>query len=627
MISRSSGKKKAGKGFAYLLCLLAFCSVAIVNAAPIELAPEDHLFTDFEHPTVNDATSSRPEPIISLRGQADERFIAAINSRFRQKDYEGVISRARQFLEKNPRSGLAHEIIGTAEFLRGNADQAVEALETATELEDEQSGPWTKLGVIQMEAGEIETAEASLKKALSVNPNDHFAHQRLGLLYEYKNNTAHAINHLEKGLKGSTSNYLGVSVNLARLYSATGRHNDAVEVLKPRLPMEASAPRAHLILATAYLELEQYEKAYRRFERAASLDSELKEARLGMAISERMAGNPESSLELLESLLSRNPEWDKALAEKSKALLALDRAEQAESTFDEYIKAGGDRGYAFKRMARHHLENGQPGKAKALYRELVERELADANVYVELSELSMAEKAYEEGEKILRLGLERMPENVYLRLRLGSYLAALTRYDEAIPELSRARELAPDNPAVLRALSLAQSRTGDTSAAAASAKELYQRVPNNDTAIFYAARLQANGQDREAIEIYRNLLENIPDNPLVLNNLAALLAGTGELEEAERLARRANALVSENPQLMDTLGWILHQRGRHEEASRLLEQAVSFAPSEASLRYHYGVVLAQQGNREAARRELTEAVRLDPEAKWTAEAQSRLTDL
>ncbi|WP_341938750.1 tetratricopeptide repeat protein [Marinimicrobium sp. C2-29] len=540
--------------------------------------PDDQPFTDLQHPTVNKASSSRPEPIVSLRGNPDVRFIAAINRRFKQKDYDGVISRSRQFLEKHPRSGLAHEIIGTAEFLQGNEAQALEALSTATELESDQSGPWTKLGVIQMEAGEIETAKVSLEKAVAINPNDHFAHQRLGLLYEFKNEPARAISHLEKGLKGTPIDYLGVSVNLARLYGATGQHNRAVEVLEPRLPMEASAPRAHLILATAYLELEQFEKAYQRFEQAESLDPELREARLGMAISQRLTGNPDRSLALLEPLVSRHPEWDKALAEKAKALLALDRVEQAESTFNDYIKAGGDRRYALKRRARYHLDNDQPDKARALYRDLVERELADANVYAELSELFMAEKAYKEGEAALRQGLEQMPESVYLRLRLGSYLAALTRYDEAIPELERAHKLAPENPTVLRTLSLAQSRIGDTGAAATSAGELHERVANNDTAIFYASRLQADGQDQKAIELYRRVLEDVSDNALVLNNLATLLADAGDLQEAERLARKANSLVSDNPQLMDTLGSILRQRGRHEEATRLLERAASLAP-------------------------------------------------
>lgn len=578
MNSRSVGTDRAGIGFACVFAVLACFSIAIAHAAPIELAHYENLFTDFEHPTVNNPSSSRPEPIISLRGQPDGTFVSAINRLFRQKDYDGAISRSRTFLEKNPRSGLAHEIIGTAEFLRGNTDQAVSALEIATELEDDQSGPWTKLGVIQMEAGDIQTAEASLKKAVVINPEDHFAHQRLGLLYEYNNNLARAIGHLEKGLKGAPACYLGVSVNLARLYSTTGQHHRAVEVLEPRLPMDAVAPKAHLILATAFLELEQFDEAYRRFERAAHLDPELKEASLGMAISRRMAGNLDSALELLESLLSDYPKWDKALAEKAKALLALDQVERAESTFDDYIEAGGDRGYALSRLARYHLDNDQTDKAKTLYRELIDRELADANVYISLSELAMSEEAYGEGEQVLRSGIEQMPDNAYLGFRLGSYLAALTRYDEAIPELNRARTLAPDDPAILRALSLAQSRTGDTGAAAVSAGELHERVANNDTAIFYASRLEADGQNQKAIELYRRVLEDIPDNPLVLNNLAMLLADSGDLQEAERLARKANSLVSDNPQLMDTLGSILQQRGSHEEASRLLERAASLVP-------------------------------------------------
>ena len=104
---------------------------------------------------------------------------------------------------------------------------------------------------------------------------------------------------------------------------------------------------------------------------------------------------------------------------------------------------------------------------------------------------------------------------------------------------------------------------------------------------------------------YRRAIERAPDNPILLNNLAYLLAGDpATRDEAVRLAERAHGLAPQSPVVADTLGWILYLKGDLPRAEALLAAAAKAAPGIAEVRYHLGMVYAKQGKTPRRRREL-----------------------
>lgn len=563
-------------------------------------------------------------PLIAIDGRLGADALGDVNKRLQSGNYDALIEKARAIIKREPKSGLAYEVIGTAEFMRDRRAAAIKALERATEVESGQSGPWTKLGIIQMEEGDIARARSSLLRAIDINDNDRFAHQRLGMLFEFQNDVANAIYHFERGLQGTESSYLGVAVNLGGLYNRLNRPQRTIAILGPRVSTNTPIPLAHLVLATAYLMADRYGDAYASYERASALDADLVEARLGMAMSRREAGNPAEALDLIDDIVAEQPTWRPAHAERAQTLLALDDVAAANASFDRFVALGGDPGYGPKRVAAYYLERENFDAARTTYAKLVAAGNADPDSYAKLSELYLSGGLPDEGEQTLRDGVASHPDNAYLKLRLGAYLAALRRYDEAVAELKAADRIAPNDQIVLRSLSLAQARAGLEAQAAETAARLYKVAPRADVAAFYASRLRANNQPTQAATVYREVLSAEPNNALALNNLADLLADIGELAEAEQLARQANDVVDNNPQLMDTLAWVLHLRGEHKEALGILDRAVPLSPKTAVIHYHRGVVLASLGRSSDARVALKEALRLAPDAKWAADAEQRL---
>lgn len=107
------------------------------------------------------------------------------------------------------------------------------------------------------------------------------------------------------------------------------------------------------------------------------------------------------------------------------------------------------------------------------------------------------------------------------------------------------------------------------------------------------------GDPDSAIAALRVAQTRLPESPVILNNLAYLLANHGgDLAEAEALVRQALALDDEpSASSADTLGWILYLRGDLEEADHWITLALRLWPAygsgdegEAVLRAHQAEV-------------------------------------
>lgn len=118
-----------------------------------------------------------------------------------------------------------------------------------------------------------------------------------------------------------------------------------------------------------------------------------------------------------------------------------------------------------------------------------------------------------------------------------------------------------------------------------------------------------------AIAIYEELYRQNSGNPIVANNLASLLSvyGTGEdsLSRAEVIARRLRG--STVPAFQDTYGWIAYLRGDHAEAERELVKAAAGLPDDASVQYHLAMAYLAQDKRSEALAQFRRMAALIPE--------------
>jgi tetratricopeptide (TPR) repeat protein len=122
-------------------------------------------------------------------------------------------------------------------------------------------------------------------------------------------------------------------------------------------------------------------------------------------------------------------------------------------------------------------------------------------------------------------------------------------------------------------------------------------------------------QDRQyqsAIERYRKVIAQTPDDVLALNNLAFLLATkTSSVGDALPLAERAASLSPRDVNVLDTLAWVHYLNGNARRADAILQQARQADGRNADVWFHSSAVHLALGDAATAARALAEALKLD----------------
>lgn len=597
--------------------LIIIFILSIVNTPSLAIVINSPLFDE-------DISSAQPRILIELGKRKNAKQFANINHLLTTKNYKAAIDIADDVLKNYAYSGLAYEILGTAYFLDGQVNNAIKYLRKAIKLEPDQSGPLTKLGVVFMEQDKLEEAEKLLLNAIQKKAENRYAHQRLGLLYEYQGKAIPAIKHFRLGLLGTDSRYIGVAINLSRLLSQLKYYSESIDVLEPRLPLNITFADAQLVLAKAYLGNGDLSQAHERFQKVLQLEKFIPQAMLGLARTYREEGKLKEARKTIEKLNMMEPGYGPSQIEEGEIMMLLNNEYQAQKAFERAESIGIKRSDINHRIALLHLERKEFSKAYDVYLAMVQNNTANEFVYAQLSELNTSKGEIKEGASILQKGLKKYPQSAYLHLRLGSYEAALGRYEAAIPNLRKATNLAPDDIVIWKAYAFSLARANRKSEAVKASFKLHQLQPGKvEPAVFYASQLENNNQVNKAEVIYNKVIKDHPNHAVALNNLANILAGKSKFSEARVLAEQAANLIT-HASILDTLGWILFKQGNFKESFDVLNKANEISPEYAIAWYHKGLVLRKMNQITEASKSFKKALSIDSSALWAAEAEANL---
>ncbi len=168
------------------------------------------------------------------------------------------------------------------------------------------------------------------------------------------------------------------------------------------------------------------------------------------------------------------------------------------------------------------------------------------------------------------------PGSAFDHLRLGDAYLQKGNSQQAISELETAKNLNPKDAQSNAMLALALSKAGKTA---------------------------------DSERAYREALALEPENPLVKNNLAYLLAEKGgNLDDALRLAQEASRQQPGILPLSDTLAYIYIKKNLPDSAIQILSNATRKDPKQPVYRYHLAMALLQKGDKSGARRQCEAAL-------------------
>ncbi len=201
-----------------------------------------------------------------------------------------------------------------------------------------------------------------------------------------------------------------------------------------------------------------------------------------------------------------------------------------------------------------------------------------------LAEVRVRQERLEDARRRYQAALGRQPEEVRWLAGLGSVLLQLEEFARAESKYRAALQTQPSAASVHAGLGLALLGREQVDAAIASFEEARRLEPAEVQVHGHLGRaLQRAGRDADAIAAYRETLRLGARAPLLLNNLAWLLAtsdraSAGDAAEAVAFAGEAVAATRRmNPAVLDTLAVAYAAAGRPEDALRTAREALAVA--------------------------------------------------
>jgi predicted TPR repeat methyltransferase len=139
------------------------------------------------------------------------------------------------------------------------------------------------------------------------------------------------------------------------------------------------------------------------------------------------------------------------------------------------------------------------------------------------------------------------------------------------------------------------------------------RAVSLDEAVAIAISLQQNDQWVAAGDMYRRILERVPDFPDALHFSGVLAHQEGRSDDAVGLITRSLQLEPDRADWHSNLGIVLRDRLQLDEAVVACRRAIALDPKHANAHNNLGVVLRAQGKLVEAEAAYREAVRVSPD--------------
>lgn len=551
----------------------------------------------------------------------------------------GVLMEAERRASQDPQ---VLSLLATAYMERGLHDRAAGLLKRAMALAPN-TGLQTQLGIARIRAGDTTLGQSELAAAYSANQADSRAGLLLALQYIEENRASEALPILKTLLDRDPKNptllnvrgtaerltgdvaaartsfelaissdpaFLPAKVNLAKLEELDGKPEAArqqLELLAREHPDDRDLLLARAKLARRMGELGE---ASRILDRLRALDPDDIDTRILQVDLDIESKDTDRALKAAEDLVARFPEDLSALEAEGRALVAAGRPADARVAFRRMADRAGFDARKQQRIAGLLRSVGADDDARYALSKAVQ---ADARFFPARADQVILEldTRSDRNSELAQALAKDFPDEALAQLLLGDARQQAADYAAAEAAYRAALALEPGLPPVI-GLTRALTSLGRAPEAIAILAEWRTSHPEDPVARVAAAELEAQfGEPDKAIAAYRALLELLPENADIRNNLAGLLLER-DPPEALRLAREAQGMAPQSAPVLDTLGWILVQQGNVDEGLKFLREAQSRAGLDASIGFHLASALATSGRKDEALQELEKLLLANP---------------
>ncbi|MFN0169039.1 MAG: tetratricopeptide repeat protein [Bryobacteraceae bacterium] len=376
---------------------------------------------------------------------------------------------------------------------------------------------------------------------------------------------------------------------------------------------------AHYNLGRALLQKRDVENARVQFAEAIRLRPTYLPARLAVSQIELSRREYSKALKTTDETLQIAPSNIPARLIRTAANLGLGNNPLVRNELDIILKAAPNNKDALFQMGVLSAIEKDFKQAEDYYRRCYDLNTGNARGLMAQVELIMGQKQPERAIRILDEEIQKYPSRLEFRVAKANLLTRSDRYDDALAEyewlLNRLDKNSPMAGDILLRLGETLRRKGDGDGAIAALQKAKVILPNNSLVLnTLALLLDGAGRKEEARLAYLDTLRVEPENGVVLNNLAFLIANSpsGDLDMALTYAQKAKQKLPQVPEVADTLGLIYLKKNLPDDAIEIFKQCVGKVPTFSTYRYHLGLALHKKGDMVRAKEEFKAALANKP---------------
>jgi putative PEP-CTERM system TPR-repeat lipoprotein len=353
----------------------------------------------------------------------------------------------QEVLAGNPENVRAHALMATLEAAEGNTDALLQRYQTIAELDPNDVLSSYRMGLLHMDRGDVEQAEAIASDLVQRFPRNPEGHRLKGILYYRAQNHTEAIVTLQRSLAMRPSiegsYFLGLSMQ------QTGELETALSHLRAAIDLNPNFVQARLMTAIILLQQQRIDPAVTEARRVLSIDPRNAMAHNILGSAHLAQGRVEEGMQALKRAIEIDPSIVDAHLKMGLVHLSQGRTAEAETNLVNAVQVAPEVLSPRQMLFFHYMRQQEPAKAYAVMQEGLTGTRADAVLYNNMAAALFAQNRGQEGVEHLLQAKAADPEFVGSSMNLAGFYASSFQYDKALEEYDHVLRHNPDN---LRAL-------------------------------------------------------------------------------------------------------------------------------------------------------------------------------
>jgi predicted O-linked N-acetylglucosamine transferase (SPINDLY family) len=316
-----------------------------------------------------------------------------------------------------------------------------------------------------------------------------------------------------------------------------------------------------------------------RYREALALAPDTPHALHLLGVLHHQKGENEAAAELIGRALESLPDFADAQSNMGAVMNALGRKEAALEHFRRAAELKPGIAEPHSNVAAVLSDLGRVDEAAESYRRAHEASPGTPRFVSRLGELYLAHDQFADAVDWLNRAVSMSPDSYELHNNLAFAHEKLDRVEDAERHYRRAAELRPESPEINNNLATILTRMGRMDEADVYFKRAMEAGSESWGDLSHLAGTYFNRREYgRALEVYRQLLEQQPDDHGIWNDYGTTLRMIGRRDEAEAALLRAIELKPDFYQAYDSLGMLRMIGNRRPEAIADFKKSIALAP-------------------------------------------------